>query len=42
MQNPQSDEDPATSEGIFVYKKEPSVKVDDLVQISGQVEEFIG
>ncbi|MGG0274894.1 DUF6359 domain-containing protein [Bacillus rhizoplanae] len=42
MQDPQSDEDPATSEGIYVYKKDGSVKVGDLVSVDGQVEEFIG
>lgn len=42
MQDPQSDEDPATSEGIYVYKKDSGVKVGDLVSVDGQVEEFIG
>lgn len=42
MQDPQPDEDPATSEGIYVYKKDGGVKVGDLVSVDGQVEEFIG
>ncbi|HHQ2481155.1 TPA: DUF6359 domain-containing protein [Bacillus cereus] len=42
MQDPKPDEDLATSEGIYVYKKESGVKTGDLVQVDGQVEEFIG
>lgn len=42
MQDPQPDEDPATSEGIYVYKKDGGVKVGDSVSVDGQVEEFIG
>lgn len=42
MEEPQPDEDPATSEGIYVYKKDASVAVGDLVQVDGEVEEFIG
>ncbi|MBY0596741.1 DUF6359 domain-containing protein [Bacillus bingmayongensis] len=42
MQDVQPDEDPATSEGIYVYKKEANVNVGDLVQIDGEVEEYIG
>lgn len=42
MEDPQPDEDPATSEGIYVYKKDASVVVGDLVQVDGEVEEFIG
>lgn len=42
MQDSQPDNDPATSEGIYVYKKEANVAAGDLVQIDGEVEEFIG
>ncbi|EJR89803.1 hypothetical protein IKG_05973 [Bacillus cereus VD200] len=42
MQDPNPDDDLATSEGIYVYKKEANVKIGDLVQVDGQVEEFIG
>ncbi|WP_141771587.1 DUF6359 domain-containing protein [Bacillus sp. 491mf] len=42
IQDPQPDEDPATSEGIYVYKKDSGVKVGDSVSVDGQVEEFIG
>ncbi|KEK24905.1 DUF6359 domain-containing protein [Bacillus gaemokensis] len=42
MQDQQPDNDPATSEGIYVYKKEANVVVGDLVQVDGDVEEYIG
>lgn len=42
IQDPKPDEDLATSEGIYVYKKEAGVKIGDLVQVDGQVEEFVG
>ncbi|MDM5153758.1 DUF6359 domain-containing protein [Bacillus sp. DX1.1] len=42
MQDPQPDHDPATSEGIYVYQKGATVAVGDLVQVDGEVEEYIG
>ncbi|MEN1938509.1 DUF6359 domain-containing protein [Paenibacillus sp. 102] len=42
MEDPQPDNDPATSEGIYVYKKDANVTAGDLVQVDGEVEEFIG
>ncbi|KEK20137.1 endonuclease [Bacillus manliponensis] len=42
MQDPKPDNDPATSEGIYVYKKGAGVAVGDAVAINGQVEEFVG
>ncbi|HDX9577521.1 TPA: chitobiase/beta-hexosaminidase C-terminal domain-containing protein [Bacillus pseudomycoides] len=42
IQDPQPDDDPATSEGIYVYKKDGGAKVGDLVSVDGLVEEFIG
>jgi predicted extracellular nuclease len=41
MQDPSPDSDEATSEGIFVFTfSAPAVRVGDLVQVSGAVEEF--
>jgi uncharacterized protein len=42
VQDPKPDEDPATSEGVFVYtaKETPDVKPGDSVQISGEIAEF--
>ena len=42
LQDPKPDDDPATSEGIFVYtgEKSPDVKVEDSVSVSGEVSEF--
>ncbi|WP_000364409.1 DUF6359 domain-containing protein, partial [Bacillus cereus] len=42
MEDSQPDNDPATSEGIYVYKKDANVAIGDLVQVDGEVEEFIG
>ncbi|KFN02627.1 endonuclease [Bacillus clarus] len=42
IQDMQPDNDPATSEGIYVYKKEANVAVGDLVQVDGDVEEYVG
>ncbi|MEY8348587.1 DUF6359 domain-containing protein [Bacillus cereus] len=42
MEDSQHDNDPATSEGIYVYKKDANVAIGDLVQVDGEVEEFIG
>ncbi|MBC6976092.1 chitobiase/beta-hexosaminidase C-terminal domain-containing protein [Bacillus sp. Xin] len=42
MEDLQPDNDPATSEGIYVYKKDANVAAGDLVQVDGEVEEFIG
>ncbi|ABS21165.1 DUF6359 domain-containing protein [Bacillus cytotoxicus] len=42
MQDAQPDDDPATSEGIYVYQKDADVKVGDVVQVDGQVEEHVG
>ncbi|MGP1595109.1 MAG: InlB B-repeat-containing protein [Treponema sp.] len=40
MQDLDNDTDSATSEGIYVYSKEPDVKVGDAVLVSGKVAEF--
>ena len=41
MQDPDPDNDPATSEGIFVYKRSvPGVKIGDEVLVNAVVEEF--
>lgn len=41
LQDPQPDEDEATSEGIFVYTANtPSVSVGDLISVTGLVDEF--
>ncbi len=41
MQDPDPDDDPATSEGIFVYKRSvPGVKAGDEVLVNAVVEEF--
>ncbi|WP_399065712.1 endonuclease/exonuclease/phosphatase family protein [Streptomyces winkii] len=42
LQDPKPDDDPATSEGIFVYTagETPDVKEGDSIQISGKVDEF--
>ncbi|EOP75216.1 endonuclease/exonuclease/phosphatase [Bacillus cereus VDM006] len=42
IEDPQPDNDPATSEGIYVYKKDANIATGDLVQVDGEVEEFIG
>lgn len=42
MQDINPDNDPATSEGIYVYKKGAGVTVGDAVVVSGEVEEFVG
>lgn len=42
MEDAQPDNDSATSEGIYVYKKDANVAIGDLVQVDGEVEEFIG
>ncbi|MCL4264657.1 MAG: DUF11 domain-containing protein [Anaerolineae bacterium] len=41
LQDPQPDDDEATSEGIFVYTASaPSINVGDLISVTGLVEEF--
>lgn len=41
MQDPKPDDDPATSEGIFVYTKSaPTVKVGDAASVTGKVTEY--
>jgi uncharacterized protein len=42
VQDPKPDDDPATSEGVFVYTAEetPDVKPGDSIRISGEVAEF--
>lgn len=42
MQDLQPDDDAATSEGIYVYKKQTGVKPGDVVVTDGQVDEYIG
>lgn len=42
MQDVQPDGDPATSEGIYVYKKGAEVAVGDAVVVDGEVEEYVG
>ncbi|MCM3668115.1 5'-nucleotidase C-terminal domain-containing protein [Mesobacillus maritimus] len=41
IQDPNPDENPNTSEGILVYKKNHGVKVGDHVSVSGQVKEWV-
>ncbi|MCF3962006.1 endonuclease/exonuclease/phosphatase family protein [Streptomyces fuscigenes] len=42
FQDPKPDNDPATSEGLFVYTgSSPTVKVGDSVQVAGTVSEFV-
>jgi predicted extracellular nuclease len=42
MQDPKPDDDPATSEGVFVFtgEKTPDVKAGDSVRVSGEVTEY--
>ncbi len=42
LQDPRTDEDPRTSEGIFVYASAEDVTIGDLVQVSGRVKEYGG
>ncbi|MCM3567379.1 5'-nucleotidase C-terminal domain-containing protein [Neobacillus mesonae] len=41
MQDPNSDNNPKTSEGILVYKKSHGVKAGDLVSVTGLVKEWV-
>ncbi|MCX2183011.1 endonuclease/exonuclease/phosphatase family protein [Streptomyces sp. SKN60] len=42
MQDPQADDDPATSEGIFVFTSSvPTVAVGDAVSVNGSVTEYV-
>ncbi|USG64494.1 lamin tail domain-containing protein [Brevibacillus ruminantium] len=41
MQDPQPDDDPFTSEGIYVYKPSAAVRPGDLVEVSGVVKEYV-
>ncbi|QDP98679.1 endonuclease/exonuclease/phosphatase [Microlunatus elymi] len=40
IQDPQPDDDPATSEGIFVFRSKPGVAVGDSVLVSGTVQDY--
>ena len=42
IEDNQPDNDPATSEGMYVYKKDANVAVGDLIQVDGVVEEYVG
>ncbi|MED3538361.1 DUF6359 domain-containing protein [Bacillus toyonensis] len=42
IEDNQPDNDPATSEGMYVYKKDANVAVGDLIQVDGEVEEYVG
>lgn len=41
IEDNQPDNDPATSEGMYVYKKDANVAVGDLIQVDGEVEEYV-
>ncbi|MEJ8547040.1 lamin tail domain-containing protein [Brevibacillus borstelensis] len=41
MQDPEPDNDPRTSEGIYVYEPNASVRAGDKVEVSGTVKEYV-